>query len=171
MLEIFYISYQTPNIILVKLFYIWKCFTAKQMEYEYTCSTIRKFILFGKEDQMIFLLMKWIKLSPLYHSLFFFLMNHYIILIQRVGGLSNPFFMFIFWENGCQIHILPNERKLPYMLAILFYYFYVIFKLVPKPYLNRTKRNRESLRTPIINFHIKKRIPIKKYHKDIYKIT
>ena len=75
MLEIFYISYQTPNIVLLKLFYIWKCFTAKQMEYEYTCSTIRKFILFGKEDQMIFLLMKWIKLSPLYHSLIFFFLD------------------------------------------------------------------------------------------------
>ena len=136
MLEIFYISYQTPNIVLLKLFYIWKCFTAKQMEYEYTCSTIRKFILFGKEDQMIFLLMKWIKLSPLYHSLFFFLMNHYIILIQRVGGLSNPFFMFIFWENGCQIHILPNERKLPihvgHPLLLLLCYFQTCPKTIFK---------------------------------------
>ena len=67
---------------------------------------------------------------------FLFFMNHYIILIQRVGGLSNPFFMFIFWENGCQIHILPNERKLPihvgHPLLLLLCYFQTCPKTIFK---------------------------------------
>ena len=71
-------------------------------------------------------------------------------------------FLCLFFEKMVVKSIYCRTRgNCPYMLAILFYYFYVIFKLVPKPYLNRTKRNRESLRTPIINIHIKKRIPIK----------
>ena len=128
MLEIFYIPYQTPNNDLLKLICIWKCFTAKQMEYKYTCST--------NGVQMIFLLKKWIKLSPLYHFFFFF-MNHYIILIQRVGGLSNPFFIFIFWENGCQIHTLPNERKLPIYVGhpLLRFYHLGYFQTCPQNHI------------------------------------
>ena len=142
MLEIFYISYQTPTNVLLKLFCIWKCFTAKQMGYKYTCSTIRKFTLWKGRPNDFFCWRNELNFS------------HYIILIflfffwwTTISFLSKEsvgcqiLFLFLFFEKMVVKSIHYRMRgNCPYMLVILFYHFYVIFKLVPKTIFKEDKK-------------------------------